>query len=246
MVSLKVLTPAICQPITLDLLKSQLYLSTSLDDALLTTHIQAATDLIEAWTNRSFIKKEYQMTLAWLPLFDYRMQGYVQGTAPNPGWFNGLWTADSMKIKLYRANLIEGSSQIVYKDLNGNSQTLSETTPDYQVNPWSEPALILPLSGTFWPWTQYSNPTAVKITYEASCADETAVEALINGSPAVAEATARQSLVPGWAQMAILQLAAHFYEHREAVTDLRLTEIPLGVSNIIAPFVVEDFCPTKG
>jgi len=114
------------------------------------------------------------------------------------------------------------------------------------VNPFSEPALILPLSGTFWPWTQYSNPTAVTITYDASCADETAVEALISGSPALSETTARQSLVPGWAQEAILQLAAHFYEHREAVTDLKLSEMPLGVQNIIAPYVVEDFCPTKG
>ena len=257
MVSLRVKTQPICEPISLGLLKNHLYLSTSLDDDILTVYLQAAREQIEAWTNRSFIKKTYEMRMAWLPLFDYRQQGYVSGTVPNPGWYNGLWVADSLKIKLYRPNLIPGTSKIVYNDLSGNAQTLLETENDYQVNPYSEPPIILPKSGTFWPWTRYSDPNAVTITYDSQSGDEVAIQAALttfrNTSPAPNDAAVlakeielRQDAVPGWAKLAILMLSAHSFEHREAVTEMKLSECPMGVYNIISAFCVEDFAPTKG
>jgi len=246
LVSLKVTTQPVCEPVSLDTVKNHLKVSYSDDDSLIAIYIQAAREWCESYVNRSFIKKTYQMTLAWLPLFDYRQQGSGQGTAPNPGWYNGLWVADSLKIKLLRPNLIPGSSTIAYADLSGNTQTLHESNNDYQVNPYSEPSLIMPKSGVFWPWTQYSNPTAVKITYDAGSGDETAIQAAIHGSPAVSEVTARQAAVPGWVKLAILQLVGHWYEHRESVSELNLKEVPLGIKNIIGMYCVDDFAPTNG
>jgi len=244
-VSLRIKTQPICEPVSKDLLKNQLYLSTSLDDSLLDVYIQAAREYIEGFTNRSFIKKTYEMRLAWLPLFDYRQQGYVTGNAPTPGWYNGLWVADSLKIKLYRPNLVPGSSRMTCIDLNGGSNNLVGAT-DYQEGAYSEPAILLPKPGLFWPWTQYSNPEAVVITYDASCADEAAITAALETSPPGDEIALRQAAVPGWAKLAILMLAAHFFEHREAVTDLKLSELPLGIKNIISMYLCEDFCPTRG
>ena len=215
------------------------------DDALITVYIQAAREWLESYLNRSFIKKTYAMTLAWLPLFDYRMQGWVSGTAPNPGWYNGLWVADSLKIKLYRPYLVPGSSVITYIDLNGNQQTLREGT-DYFSNAYSEPSQLVPQTNTFWPWTQYNNPTAVTITYDAQSGDETAIQAQIHGSPAVSEITARQAAVPGWAKLAIMMLVGHWYENRLAVSELNLKEVPLGIKNIVGMYTVDDFSPTAG
>ena len=244
-VSLKIKTQPICEPISRDLLKKQLYLSTNLDDDLLDVYIAAAREHIEGWTNRSFIKKTYQMTLDWLPLFDYRMQGWVTGNAPSPGWYNGLWVADSLKIKLYRSNLIPGTSTIDFTDLNGQTQHMVGGT-DYQEGPNSDPSRLLPLTGKFWPWTQYSTLESVKVTYDSSCADEAAIQAAMVASPPVDEITARQAACPGWAKLSILMLAAHFFEHREAVTEMKLEELPLGIYNLISMYTVEDFCPTRG
>jgi len=246
MVSLKVKAQPICEPVDLSTVKNHLKVPYDDDDALISLYIQAAREWCESYVNRSFIKKTYQMTLSWLPLFDYRMQGWAAGTAPNPGWYNGLWVADSLKIKLFRPNLIPGSSTIKYIDLNGNQQTLRESDNDYQVNAFSEPALILPNSGVFWPWTQYNNPTAVTITYDAQSGDETAIQEAIHGSPAVSETAARQAAVPGWAKLAILHLVAHWYENRQSVSELNLREVPLGIKNILAMYCVEDFAPTNG
>jgi hypothetical protein len=256
MVSLRIKTQPICEPVSVDLLKSQLYLTTDLDDALLAVYIQAAREYIEGWTNRSFIRKTYEMRASWLPLFDYRMQGWVTGNAPSPGWYNGLWVADSLKFKLYRTYLIPGTSQIQYVDLNSELQTMTpvastniqsaNVVTNYQEGCYSDPSILLPLPGSFWPWTQYSTPEAVIITYDASQADEAAIDAALEASPPGDEVALRQAAVPGWAQLAILMLAAHFFEHREAVTDLKLEECPLGVKNIISMYTVEDFCPTRG
>ena len=246
MVSLRIKTQPICEPVDLATMKDHLRVSIDDDDALITVYMQAAREWCESYTNRSFIKKTYEMRLAWLPLFDYRQQGYVSGNAPNPGWYNGLWVADSLKIKLLRPNLIPGSSKIVYADLNGNDQTMNAVT-DYQEGAYNEPAILTTLSGLFWPWTQYNNPNAVVITYDAGMGDEEEIQAAIGqGSPPATETEVRQAAVPGWVKAAIMQMTAHLYEHREAVTELRLQEAALGLQTLLGMYIVDDFSPTRG
>jgi hypothetical protein len=256
MVSLRVVTQPICEPVPLAQMKQHLRVSIDDDDTLISVYMQAAREWCESYTNRSFIKKTYEMRLAWLPLFDYRQQGYVTGNAPNPGWYNGLWVADSLKIKLLRPNLIPGSSQIVYQDLNGNPQTMVGVT-DYQEGAYSEPAILTTLSGLFWPWTQYNNPNAAVITYDAGMGDEAAIQAALAvfnaGSPPpteeeslAEEISLRQAAIPGWVQAAIMHMTAHLYEHREAVSEIALKEAALGLQSLLGMYMVDDFSPTRG
>jgi len=256
MVSLRVVSPPICEPVPLELMKQHLRVDIDDDDILITAYMQAAREWCESYVNRSFIKKTYEMRLAWLPLFDYRQQGYVSGNAPNPGWYNGLWVADSLKIKLLRPNLVPGSSQIVYQDLNGNEQTMNGVE-DYQEGAYSEPAILTTLSGLFWPWTQYNNPNAAVITYDAGMGDEAVIQELLAefnaSSPPPSEEESldeeislRQAVIPGWVQAALMQMTARLYEHREAVTELRLQEAALGLQSLMGMYMVEDFSPTRG
>lgn len=246
MVSLRIVTQPVCEPVSLDLMKQHLRVDIDDDDILITAYMQAAREWCESYTNRSFIKKTYEMRLAWLPLFDYRQQGYVSGNAPNPGWYNGLWVADSLKIKLLRPNLIPGSSQIVYADLNGDEQTMNAVT-DYQEGAYSEPAILTTLSGLFWPWTQYNNPNAVIITYDAGMGDEEAIQAAIGeGSPPATEAEVRQAAIPGWVQASIMQMTANLYEIRQPLSEVRLQEAAFGLRNLLGMYIVDDYSPTRG
>lgn len=65
-----------------------------------------------------------------------------------------------------------------------------------------------------WP-SSYSRPDAVSITFDAG--------------QAAAD-------VPAPIKTAIIMLAAHLYEHREAVGPDALSEIPFGVQALIAPY----------
>lgn len=65
-----------------------------------------------------------------------------------------------------------------------------------------------------WPGS-YTRPDAVSITFEAGQASDA---------------------VPGPIRTAIIMLAGHLYEHREAVGPDALSEIPFGVQALVAPF----------
>jgi uncharacterized phiE125 gp8 family phage protein len=83
-------------------------------------------------------------------------------------------------------------SNIKYIDTDGTLQTLAST--EYKVDAISEPARIVPAWGKFWPSTR-AEPNAVQVEY-------------VCGQAA--------ALVPAGLKQAILLLAGHWYENREA------------------------------
>jgi len=237
-----------CPAVALDIIKNHLRVSVDNDDALIAIYAMAAEEWVEGYTGLSFIKKTYEQRHDWFPLYDSRQNTFVESAGRNPSYYQGLWFVDSMKIKTLVSPIIPGTTTIDYIGVDGTPQTqLTTSTPDFQEDPYSRPSRLLPLSGNWWPWVEFNKANSLTITFDASVADETAIQAAIAGSPPVDEATARQAAVPGWAQAAILLLAAHWYEHREEVSELStLKQIPMGVQTLLGMFAINDFCPTKG
>jgi len=104
-------------------------------------------------------------------------------------------------------------SSIKYWDTDGALQTLS--TDYYLVDAASEPGEICQKYGYTWPATR-ALANAVGVEYVAGYGDEAAD-------------------VPADIRVAVLLLAAHFYEHREAVADTAMVEIPLGIQWLTDP-----------
>lgn len=91
---------------------------------------------------------------------------------------------------------VQSITSITYYDANNAQQTLAASV--YESDIYSEPPIIRPAFGQTWP-TTYDRLNAVTVTYVA-------------GYLAV-------SAVPEEAKQAISMLAAHWYEHGEAVGD---------------------------
>lgn len=101
---------------------------------------------------------------------------------------------------------------VVYIDTAGTTQTLSASV--YDVDTVPKPGLIRLAYGQTWP-SHRQVPKAITITYVA-------------GYGAAADS------VPGRAKTAIMMLAAHWYEHREAAVDGKAPqEVPLAVQSLL-------------
>jgi len=100
---------------------------------------------------------------------------------------------------------------VEYADSAGVTRTLSEAS--YVVDIRSEPGRIVEAYGVSWPTTR-DIINAVTVTYQAGYGAASAVPASI--------------------KTAIKMLAAHWYEHREAVTDGRApVEVPMAVESLL-------------
>lgn len=92
-------------------------------------------------------------------------------------------------------------SSVQYVDTAGDTQTWSSS--DWQASLHREPPIIVPAYGESWPTTR-DQLDAVTVT-----------------------CTAGFSTVPDDYKHAMLLLLGHLYWHRETVTEMRLTEMPL-------------------
>lgn len=119
-------------------------------------------------------------------------------------------------IYLPRPPLIAVSS-ITYVDTAGTTQTLA--SGDYTVDAAAEPGTIEPAWGLSWPLTR-DQPAAVTITYTAGFGNAAAV--------------------PSDLVHALKLLIGHWSENREAVAEGGLTEVPLAVQALVAPWLVRD------
>lgn len=110
-------------------------------------------------------------------------------------------------------------TSIAYLDTDGASQTLDAA--EYEADIRSEPGRIVEAYGCSWPSTQ-SIINAVTVTYQAGYGEASAV--------------------PESIKVAIKMLAAHWYEHREAVTDGRPpVEVPMAVESLLWSHRVRGF-----
>lgn len=168
--NLIVVTPPAAEPIDSTLLAAHLRLDDFTgQESIVSAIITAVRERAEAVTWRAIMRQTLKLTMDGFP-------GYQDA------------------IILPRPPLAAVTS-ITYLDSNGVSQTLSSS--DYKVDSGSEPARIVPVTGTTWPEAQSGTINTVEITYTAGYANAAAVPACIKQ----------------W----MLLNAASLFEHRETL-----------------------------
>jgi len=116
---------------------------------------------------------------------------------------------------------LQSITSIQHVDADGDTQTLAAA--NYDVDTTSEPGRVKPSYGNVWPTTR-AQMNAVTIVYAAGYGDDPAD-------------------VPEDTREAIMMLAKHMWDNREAVTELKLTEVPMGVSFLLDPVSAERVLP---
>ncbi len=107
---------------------------------------------------------------------------------------------------------LQSITTIKYYDSDGVLQTLD--AGDYQVDTVAEPGRVLPAPSLIWPSTQLWKVNAVEITF-------------------VAGYGTAGSDVPGGIKQALLMMVGHWFEHREAVSELTLKDVPMAARALL-------------
>ena len=198
------------------------YLSTSPlvdnpDYDMLVLFINAATDQVEQMSATAMINETLLLTLDFFPgtqdpraMLDYQLGRAYEWMI----WYwQGLWTKDS--IELVRRPVYTSLSPLVqpvvtYNDVNGVSQTFASS--NYQVL-----ANKITLNvGCWWPLTD-RRQDCIQIQYEAG----------YGLTPAS---------VPAQLQLAVLYLAANFYEQRCITTVEPTSEVYQTLTSLLASY----------
>ena len=101
-------------------------------------------------------------------------------------------------------------TSIVYVDTEGTEQTLAST--EYRVDTITEPGRITVAHEVTWPDTR-AVTNAVTITYVAGYGTE--------------------AKVPDEVKASIRLMVAHLYEHREAVSEIKMEMVPLSARHLL-------------
>ena len=203
------------EPVSLDQFKSQVRVDSTFtdDDTIMTMYLIAARNHAENYTRRSFFSQTWQMTLDHFPTYLYN------GTL-NPAirrdwmYYSGIW--NGMTIALPKGPVTAVNS-IKYLDTTGTQQTLSSS--NYTADLTSLPARIVPAPGLCWPLATVYVPGSVQVNFTAGSYVE-------------------DTDCPQTIAMAILLLASHWYEHREAVSEVSMKEVPFAVSALLDMYTV--------
>jgi len=123
------------------------------------------------------------------------------------GWPEGS------EIRLPRPPL-QSVTAVRYITEDGTLKTLDPAL--YVVDTASEPGRVVLKRGKSWPSETLAPAAGVKVEYVAGYGDQA-------------------SDVPEPIRQAILLLAAHWYEHREAVSEGQMVEVPMGVWWLVEP-----------
>jgi uncharacterized phiE125 gp8 family phage protein len=222
LLNLRLTIPPTVEPVTLALAKQQMTLDAGFtaDDALVAVYITAARQYAETYTNRAFFAQTWQMTLDHFPWFNSENGTLRQGSHDTYAMYSYFW--QGITIQLPKPACI-GVTSITYVDLTGATQTLSPNA--YFVDTSSEPARIVPVPGTYWPYTQNYLPGSVVVVFQAGTYGDGVV---VNTCP--------QTIV-----LAVLLLVAHWYQNREGVSASALTSAPMGVNALLDTVKFESF-----
>lgn len=104
-------------------------------------------------------------------------------------------------------------THVKYYDTANTLQTVSSS--NYQVNAGAFVGEVCPIASYVWPAVYPERFDAVQVTF-------------VSGYGATA------STVPETFRLAIMMLAAHFYEHRETVSDMQAYKVPMAIDSLIA------------
>ena len=214
------------EPVNVSLQKQQSRVVVPDDDVLFAIYVKAAREYVEAQTNRALLQQTWRASFSHFPRWAPGMahSGFYGGPYgygySHCGLFGFGFTAPLI---LPRPRLI-GIGSVTYYDINGVQQTLDPSL--YTTSFDAEPATLSPVFGSWWPIAQPNRPDAVQVTYTAGY-----------GNTAAA--------VPADLQLAILMIAAHSYENREAsvlpTTGTGPVLVPLGVESLLSPYTLPIF-----
>jgi uncharacterized phiE125 gp8 family phage protein len=211
----KELTQPAVEPVTLATAKKQLVLDDTFtdDDTLVTGYIVAARQYCEKVMQRSIYERSMILSLDYFPLASECVNGADQYAYVSS-------YIRSLSILVPKPGLVSVQS-ITYRSDANVSTTLDPS--QYVVDTVSEPGRIMPSPGTFWPYQNQYIPGQVQITYTSGTYGD-GVE--VDNCP--------QTI-----KLAILLLVSHWYSHREATTEATLSNIPLGVAELLSGDVFE-------
>jgi hypothetical protein len=262
MAALTIVDGPMCEPVSLTTLKNFLRADLTItdEDDVITVLGAAAREYCEKFTGRTFVKKDYIQSLDMFPYYTDRDTGNYSGQRGDALARYALIRNSSQVIKLYNPPTIT-VDHIIYTDQFNVVQTLLPFVPvtnptGFFIDAASEPGRILPQVGLYWPYLQYV-PNAVQIFYSAGYGNETAIQTALaaykTANPTFTqtqydtfEAAQRQAAVPNGLKFAIMSLAAHWYIHRESVSEMTLSEAPQSIKAMLWAYRVLEFAPTQG
>jgi hypothetical protein len=128
-------TPAAAEPVSIDEMKSHLRVTSSEDDDLIGTYIEAARISVEGFTSRSLVQKGYRQSLDNFPYYVDPVgspQAYPPSLYSLPRYASSMWNYSQM-IKLLRSPLVK-VSKITYV---GTDSQLHDLLPSLQFDAWS-------------------------------------------------------------------------------------------------------------
>jgi len=209
---LRIVSGPDAEPISLELARAHLRLDVDddsppshPDDFWLTeVGIPAAREACESELGRAIAPQVFEISL----------RGF-------PNWFPGIevCSVDGL-VYPWAISLpmspVESIVSVKYIDADGNEQTWDPA--NYILDTWSDVNVIYTTTGVSWPPTGVV-PNAVKIRYVAGYS-------LPDDSPL-------SYPLPKAIMAAMLLMLGHLYENREASTDVKLDEIPRGVSALL-------------
>lgn len=153
--SLKETTPATKPPVTIADAKAHLVVTSSTDDALISSYVHAAGQMVSNLTGRSLINSTYTLLLPnWPSTYDQPFLSSANTAKP---------TRLATTIRLPRSPLVSVSS-IKYYDSDNTQQTISSS--NYIVTTGVEPPTIEPLATYSWP-PLYSRDWPIEIIFVA-------------------------------------------------------------------------------
>jgi uncharacterized phiE125 gp8 family phage protein len=209
--AIQVITPPASEPVSLVQIKQHLRVNFSDEDDLIGETIAEARELVEAWSGRALMPTTFKLVMDRFPLLPNSQFAPGNPSVMAPVVQN-TWPLDPSvwAILLPRSPLIAVSS-VQYYDTADTLQTMDPAT--YLIDNISSPPRLAPTTGSYWPSASY-RPNAVQVTFQAGYATA--------------------ALVPAALKRAVKLLVGHFYENREAVSAITLTEAPMAVQSLIS------------
>jgi hypothetical protein len=216
--SYKELSAPTVEPVSVLQAKQHLRVDFPDDDDLITMYVTAARQYVEKLMQRAIYPRTVRLTLDYFPWPGW---GSTTGSTAHDYFMHWYYRGLTIRLPLPGAVSVESLSYIA----NDGVTVITIDPSNYTVDLISEPARISPAPGFTWPYSQNYIPGQVTVNFTAGSFDVPGPSAA-NPCPFAIIA-------------AILLMVGHLYEHREAVSELSLKEIPLGVACLLAPYAFD-------
>ena len=208
---LQLVAPPLVEPVSLALAKSHLRVDYALDDAYISSLISVAREHAERIMRRAIFSQTWQLSLDAFPCgADFTtIAPYTRDNFYGCGLYLD-WTSIALPVPR-----LQGVTSITYLDGYGNQQTVDPTT--YIADTRSEPARIMPVNGSLWPFPPVYTPGSVVVTYVTG----TFGDGVLNNT------------CPRSIMQAILLLVGHWYVNREAASSVQMSNVPFAVDALL-------------